>query len=179
MFHSSPCVLVTVLYCLHTRVMCGSRLERGLTSTSAFLAAGGHTPTILWEHALKHAGFHTQIHTLSHTHLLADNTIETACPWISFLCWIQIISEWPHQTCEWKTGAQLKLRNLAGAKKPLSLQLSHPGIQIHPTVAPRLMKRFCSCGRVGTDYRNRGWRGWEGTDVTLQCNSDGSSAVRW
>ena len=49
----------------------------------------------------------------------------------------------------WITGAQLSLRHLAGVKKALCLWLSHPGIQVRPTVGPGLMKRLCSCGHVG------------------------------
>lgn len=135
-----PCVRVMVLYCLHTLVVCGSRLKRGLTFTSAFLAAGGHThtPTIPWAHphihiqALAHSNTLTNPHVRSHTHLLADGTIETA-PSVDFLPLLNPDYFRVATPNLWAGGGRQelspKLRQLAGVKKnPSSLWFSHLGI---------------------------------------------------
>lgn len=81
-----PCVCLSWCITVYTIMVCGGRLKRGLTFTSAFLAAGGHTAT---SHEHTYGLPHTHkcawlIHTHTLRHLLADNTIETALP-VNFL----------------------------------------------------------------------------------------------
>ncbi len=118
-----------VLYCLHTLVVCGSRLKRGLTLL--FLAAGGHTHHPMSTHIYANRLSHTQMHVYYSTHTFTHSFISRQhnrnSPFCGFPSFVEsrlfpsghakLVSR------RWKTEAQLKVQQLAGIKKPCEFMI--------------------------------------------------------